>query len=275
MNNEVTFDPTGQVEFPPLNQSLDYVDNLPNGECPNGNFFYINEWNSDTIIPSLNSTPPPEVNGQLIQIMKIKSEYQNFLSEKFAKEVDFGDEEFKEIKKTIDDSVKQITSTMEIFEKQQHKVLQIEKKMEKSYDMVRNDFKKIDDFSSFISKIDSKYNGINNKKLTESILEICESIQKESDNLDIKQEYQKELYILQYLFHNFIKKINQGNIGSTCTLCLQNQVDTFLEPCGHTACSGCIEKFSKKPVNRIESFNNDNCFICRQKVFKFHKLYFV
>ena len=64
--------------------------------------------------------------------------------------------------------------------------------------------------------------------------------------------------------------MNQGNIGSTCSLCIQQPVDTFLNPCGHTACSNCIEKLKER-----ENEHNLNCFICRQRVNSFHKLYFI
>jgi len=57
-------------------------------------------------------------------------------------------------------------------------------------------------------------------------------------------------------------------MGSTCSLCLQKQVDTFLEPCGHTGCGECIDKYIKRD-------SNNNCFICRQTIFKRHKLYFI
>ena len=78
------------------------------------------------------------------------------------------------------------------------------------------------------------------------------------------------MYILKYYLHHFIKKMNHGNIGSTCSLCLQKPVDTFLNPCGHTGCKECIETLKKR-----EGEYNTNCFLCRQRVNSFHKIYFI
>ena len=278
MNNEIIYDPNVTIE--PLEYPIDPVNagDMINGNCPEGNFFYINgtinpdnTCSSGMIIPKLNERTPPELNGELIQIMKIRSEYQHFLSETFTKEIDREDDEFIKITKMIDESIEKISVTMELFEKQQDKVTLLEKEMTKSYDLIRDDFKKIDEFSTFVSTIDNKYKDLDKTKLTESILEICESIKQKTNNLEVKNEYQKELYILKYFFHNFIKKMNQGNIGSTCSLCLQRQVDTFLEPCGHTACSECIERF----MGTDRSICNEKCFICRQSIYKFHKLFFL
>ena len=297
MNNEIIYDPNIPLEpqYPivapnPDNPNIPNIPNsgdMINGNCPEGNFFYINDTNpnnpnnninncsSGMIIPKLNERTPPEFNQELIQIMKIKSEYQHFLAETFTKDVDKEDDEFIKITKVIDESIEKISVTMELFEKQQEKVLLLEKEMTNSYDLIRSDFKKIDEFSAFVATIDNKYKDIDKTNVTKSILEICESIKQKTDNLEIKQEYQKELYILKYLFHNFIKKMNQGNIGSTCSLCLQRQVDTFLEPCGHTACNGCIERYMDRFMDTDRTICNEKCFICRQNIYKFHKLFFL
>ena len=76
------------------------------------------------------------------------------------------------------------------------------------------------------------------------------------------------MYILKYYLHHFIKKINHGNIGSTCSLCLQKPVDTFLNPCGHTGCEDCIKK--------LQSYGSDNynCHICRKPINSFQKIYY-
>ena len=47
-------------------------------------------------------------------------------------------------------------------------------------------------------------------------------------------------------------------------------VDTFLNPCGHTGCEDCIKKLKER-----EGEYNTNCFLCRQRVNSFHKIYFI
>ena len=59
-------------------------------------------------------------------------------------------------------------------------------------------------------------------------------------------------------------------MGNTCSLCLQRNVDTYMQPCGHTGCSECIKKLKDKMGDY-----DCNCFICRKRVEKFGVLYFV
>lgn len=47
-----------------------------------------------------------------------------------------------------------------------------------------------------------------------------------------------------------------------CPICLKNQVECFLNPCGHTYCTGCIMRAEQK------------CFICRKQYTRVHNLFF-
>ena len=64
---------------------------------------------------------------------------------------------------------------------------------------------------------------------------------------------------------NTEKLINQMNVGSTCSICLQDNVDSYFNPCGHTACSNCINKNSEY---------DRPCPLCRKQVRSIHKLFF-
>ena len=77
-----------------------------------------------------------------------------------------------------------------------------------------------------------------------------------------KQEYvsEKKIYS-KYL--SILQLINQMNTGSTCSICLTDNVDTYFIPCGHTACSGCNQR------NR-----SLKCPLCRKQIMKSKKLYF-
>lgn len=249
--------------------------------CPGDNFAYIDDnpnlnWNSMTgtsLISNLNMNlinNTTELNGDLDKIMKIKSEFQNYLSDHFEEITDEQEKDITEHKSKIENGLQSIHTLMEEFDKQQRKVMELEEKYKKSIESIQSDSMKINEFSDFVTKINKKYKDIKIDEISKPIVSLCETIKDNSENLKLKQEYHKELYILKYYFQHFIKKINQGNIGSTCSLCIQQPVDTFLNPCGHTACSGCIEKLKER-----EGEYNINCFICRQRVNSFHKLYFI
>lgn len=52
-----------------------------------------------------------------------------------------------------------------------------------------------------------------------------------------------------------------GTVGYPCPICMSSEVTQFCEPCGHTYCSSCMK--------------STYCYICRMKVNKKHKLFFV
>jgi hypothetical protein len=249
--------------------------------CPSGNFAYLDDnptlnWSTldgPSLISNLNMNTlnnSAELNENIEKIMKIKSEFTNYLSDKFTELTDLEDKDFVEHKKKIEKGVESINELMESFDNQQRKVIEVEERYKKSIDSVESDSRIITEFNSFVTKISKKYKEIDVDEINKPIVKLCEEIRDNTGNLELKNEYQKELYILKYYLHHFIKKINQGNIGSTCSLCIQQPVDTFLNPCGHTGCSDCIEKLKDRGNE-----HNLNCFICRQRVNSFHKLYFI
>ena len=258
MNNTIN----NQMNYPM--ECINPIDSMNSMNSMN-NYSYYNQSFTDNLYKNSFN----ELDGSPYKIMKIRKEFNDYLSNNFTEKLDINNDEImKEIINKIDIVVKNIDEVMKIFDNQQTKVLDLEDKINKTIKNIEKDTEKINDFSEFTEKISSKYKDINIEKINDSILEICESIKNESENLELKREYHKELYILKYLFHHFIKKINQGNNGSTCSLCMSNQVNTFLEPCGHTCCSECIDKY-------LDNRNNSKCFICREVIFKKHKLYFI
>ena len=70
-----------------------------------------------------------------------------------------------------------------------------------------------------------------------------------------------ESSLLQYYIVHFVKPLNGGNMGSTCNICMQRNVNRFLDPCGHTICSECLQECQ------------DSCFICRSHIIQSKPLY--
>jgi hypothetical protein len=53
----------------------------------------------------------------------------------------------------------------------------------------------------------------------------------------------------------------------TCSLCMTNPLDSFLDPCGHTGCKECL-------VRSIQASNvNLNCVYCRKEIRSIRSLY--
>jgi hypothetical protein len=51
--------------------------------------------------------------------------------------------------------------------------------------------------------------------------------------------------------------------STTCNICLENQVNYFIDPCGHTLCTNCKEKNPRL----------SNCHFCRTKITGLKRLY--
>jgi len=216
----------------------------------------ISEMN--TFIPS---------NSEVKEVFQIKEDLLSELNNKelILEEID------EEHKKKIEDFSSQFTEYLDFYVKQQYKVLDLEKELKEYYNKIDLDVSKLTDFSRFIADINVKYSkDIDTDNINKSILKASEKIKEENKGSEIKEKYEKELSLLNFYFKNFVKKINNGNMGNTCSLCLQRNVDTYMEPCGHTGCSQCINMLKEK----MGEFNC-NCFICRKSVAKFNSLYFI
>ena len=218
----------------------------------------------------LNETVEPSEARKLIhELTDIKNEFYSYLQGNLIAEDKYETDEFKETKGTIESTVKQVTDTMELFKKQKDKVDQLEEAYHVELKMATTSIAKISDFIEFLHALDIKHSDHSINTVTEIvklIRELSDEIKGSSKIKETQTEYEKELYVLKYYFHHFIKSLNGGNIGSTCSMCLQKPVDTFLEPCGHTGCSGCIGK--------IKDEFDSNCFICRAKISRSRKIYF-
>ena len=64
-------------------------------------------------------------------------------------------------------------------------------------------------------------------------------------------------------------KDNNLNYSNTCSLCLTNKVQEFINPCGHCLCSDCKTRYIQYEVEQ----NNINCPICRGYIKDFKPLY--
>jgi hypothetical protein len=211
----------------------------------------------------------PELDGPIKRISEIHSEFYKFLSMDFnshnisdEKEIKFHTDKITKCLESIDDLFKS-------FQEIQQKAFQSEILFNETLEKANNDIHKIQDFLKFIQTIQHKYSDLDTDIMDNSIKDICEKLCDDSLITDIKNDYEKKLYLVKYYLHHFIKKLNHGNVGHICSICLQKPVDTFLNPCGHTGCNDCILNHSARYNNR----NMNPCFLCRKEIKSIHKLY--
>ena len=228
------------------------------------------EFNSCNVIEGLNLSSNMELNSDIQQIINIHHDMVHLLSDHFTTVIDKeNDEDIQKHKKIIDDGMKSFTNLFQEFDKQQKKTISLENDFKRILEETNKNIMKLKEFSNFMIQLDSKYDEEEIKQLNRMMIQLSEKIKDNSKCEEMKKEYQKQSYLMKYYFHHFIKSINGANLGSTCSLCLQRQVNTFMEPCGHTACSECIQE-----LKRGGSEYNMNCFLCRKSIHRFHKIFF-
>lgn len=135
----------------------------------------------------------------------------------------------------------------------------------------------VDKFQTFKKFINSSLKSDIQFKKTTTVY-----IEKINDNIKIIQnlldtclidtnDYYKELALRHVNSYNKSKEIIKTLDSvftlikynkKTCPICLQNEVEHFVIPCGHTYCSECSEKIT------------NTCFICRQNIYKISSLYY-
>ena len=115
-----------------------------------------------------------------------------------------------------------------------------------------------------LDKLSEEYNKEKNntekniKKLDSSIL-FMKSVEEEYKNND---ENIKDI----------IEKLNKWNTSSICPICITNRIDSYCNPCGHTACGDCLNR--NNMINNT-SYNSNKCPICREYINEIRKLFFI
>ena len=110
--------------------------------------------------------------------------------------------------------------------------------------------------------------------LDDSVKDIIEKLNNysrkigENDKLKaVKTEYtDKRKELNSYLY--FIQKLNKWNVGAMCPICISENIDSYCNPCGHTACKKCLDRNG-------ENNTNNKCPICREYIMDIRKLYFI
>ena len=144
-----------------------------------------------------------------------------------------------------------------------------EKKMKDCMNKTNKDMDQLSSFIRFMETMNRYEKCSDHTEVIEKELLTMSSKIKQDNTL--KQA--KDFYILEnkkfHRYLNIIKLFNQMNVGTTCSICLEENVDSYFNPCGHTACAKCCEKTLKM------NHNDDICPLCRKFIQSIHKLYII
>lgn len=192
-----------------------------------------------------------------LPIITMKEELIDHMKDDFNNDINLNEEEESYLERTSNEMIKFI----EKFKNQLNKMNEAEEEMKHAIQENKKDIDVLSTFISFLDNVNKKCSQ-DTKPIEKNIRNICDDIK---DNNLIK-EYKNKYILEKKKFHkylNIIKLFNQMNVGSTCSICLCENVTSYFNPCGHTACINCIERYHDK-----------NCPLCRSYIQSVHKLYF-
>ena len=170
--------------------------------------------------------------------------------------------------KKEDDNVKKCSDMFDEFikdyKKKQEHYLECKNKFQDEINKSKNNIKKLDLIIQFIRELDKDCNDQETEELLNNLKILSNKIENDKNIIIARTEYIKCRKDIENNL-NLIKKINSLNMSNTCPLCLTNQVNIYLNPCGHTCCEECYGRLS----------NNENkCFLCRSNIMSKNPLYF-
>lgn len=222
------------------------------------------------IIESLSASI--RANDSKNKLIKIKHELLESMDDGFRSGFEEDDSIIKE-KELISANTSMLEEMLPKIKEQHQKVMEIENLYKKNIKETKEDVKKITTFNEFLKTVVDQFHEGNDEEIDaiiDDLVSLSEKIQQKNECHKIRKEYQRELYLLNE-YHTFLKKINTGNVGNTCSLCLQNPVNTYFNPCGHTGCSECIKALYASNGGEYSV----NCFICRKRISSNHPIYFI
>lgn len=210
------------------------------------------------------------------QLINIKENILNLIQKKDEINLINHDEEYKN--EEIDSIILKIKEYIQSFNEKQKKLDNKSEEIEKELHIIKQNINTIENMIDFIKKLPHDYSS---DELTMKIIEQMHSLSKDIISnkkiVSLKKEYINEYKEIQKYIH-LIRVLNNFNTSNICPLCFTNQVDHFMNPCGHTFCKECLKKtFNKDDTTLYEIGRNIHvhCLICRDVVQKLHKLYFV
>ena len=215
----------------------------------------------------LDHDPISTLNNITDESIQIRENLLNTMTNSQVIHID--DSEF--VDKEIDDIIlklKEFSKSFDSLQKDLDKSLSI---YNESLKETKEDINKINSSINFIKTCNKDYDTDEKvKQIIESLKDYIKSIDENNQLKIVKEDYiQKRKLLNRHIY--LINSINQWNNSAICPICITDSIDSYCNPCGHTACKKCLDKNS----NIINNVNHNKCPICRDHVMDIRKLYFI
>tara|TARA_B100000683_G_C12312446_1_gene482933 strand:+ start:80 stop:829 length:750 start_codon:yes stop_codon:yes gene_type:complete len=235
----------------------------------NDNFIINNDLNNNNFINDLNnnnSEPVTVVNTQINEHIKIKNILEDTINNNEL--LDINNKDYKN--KEIDEIISKIESFQPKFMKLQDELEILNQEYNTELKNTQKTVEKINISIQFIKNTQNEYEIDNDiQDIYQKLNSYTKKLQDNDKLLDVKKRYtEKRKELNSYLY--FIQKLNKWNSCAICPICITNRIDSYVNPCGHTACKECLEH--NKNNNLI---NNNKCPICREHINDIRKIYFI
>jgi uncharacterized protein with von Willebrand factor type A (vWA) domain len=186
------------------------------------------------------------------------------------------DKEYKndKIKILIDD----IKDKIKEFNKKQEELNSITKDVQEELDNIKGNISSIDNMIDYIKKLPEDYKEDDlSKQIFENMTKLSQNIFKNQKITELKKKYVEKYEEIEEYIH-LIRELNNFNTSNICPLCFTDQVDHFLNPCGHTFCKSCLKNAFRQDDDGLLRIGRDihvHCPMCRSAVQKINQLYFL
>jgi len=227
--------------------------------------------------PSINIFDPEikvdtRFNEQISSLSFIKNELinnthdlNNISDEEMNEEVNDFDEKYKNLHEGIHLFMKDMTKCRE-------KLLSLEKDLKEKENENKKDITLVQTFLDFVVNLkESTDEEVVSDTFKGEIVKVCDNIKENNSFKEVKNEYDKtKKNYLKYL--KTLSLINNLNVGNLCSICIQNNVTTYYNPCGHTTCETCKERLME--YSGETNISGCRCPICRVNIRESKKIYF-
>lgn len=210
------------------------------------------------------------------QLITVKESILELIQKKDEINLVDHDEEYKN--EEIDEFILKIKDYIQSFNEKQVILDKKSEEIQKELHIIKQNINTVENMIDFIKKLPNDYSSDESTmKIIEQMHTLSKDIISNKKITVLKKGYIDEYKKIQKYLH-LIRVLNNFNTSNICPLCFTNQVDHFMNPCGHTFCKECLKtNFNKDDTTLYEIGRNNHttCPICRDTVQKLNKLYFL
>ena len=211
----------------------------------------------------------PQIERAIIDINRCKDMLQQEITNQSDLISGCDNKESAKLKTKLKGVVFEVRDIFNHIRKQMILVKDLENQYHDEISKVQKNISKLTDFADFLEILSEKHEHLDVLEVVGGIQKMTQTLSETTEIQRLKENYETEEKILQHYIKNFVKPLNGGNLGSTCSICMTRSVDHYFNPCGHTICGECY----LQSINMNEN-QNDICCLCRSPIVNCRKLFF-